>query len=400
MSRSRIEEALSKAVRESRITLLHGLPRVGRTVAARRWASGRDDVSTQTFQALRADLAPILLYDHLSSDDVPGFVARFRTCESSADDTRFIVIPVDLATTRLLQTALTGSVRTLDLDPVQLHDYVAQWSITSSAAGPSPNLIAQPEPSNAPACNPEIHWLRGGLPESLYADNDQASLSWRRQMLDGLLSRDYSSWGIQSGFRFPDILRWVANQNGGEFDENACQIAKRSDLLSAVYVLDRLQLTRRLPNYPAGSSPSLAKKPKLYIRDSGILHALLGIETINQLRNHPKVGDSWEGYAIETLILATGGIGTSQFYRAKGVNGEDEVDLVLDFRPRSERLVAIEFKTNPAEGPKAGFYRAREAIGATDGFVVHSGASANTKDPVHRLDLMTAVRRVADLATI
>lgn len=399
MARAELPARLDAAVAQSRITLVIGLPRAGRSALISRWARGRTDAALVPFDPDGDDVASIMIFDHLTVDDVDGFIRRFRSAEQAEARTRFVAAPVDLTVTDRLGTALSGSVLTLDLSPLQLDDFIAEAPVLSSADGPISGLVAEPVPTNTPAYDAERHWLRGGLPESLAADTDHASLVWRRGLIATLLARDYSSWDVPRASRLPEILRWAANQNGGELDDTACPVAKRADLRSALYVFDRQGVVRRLPNYPAGSSSSLGKKPKLFVRDSGILHAILGIETAEQLRNHPDVGDSWEGYAIEALIGAGADRCSSQFYRAMGSDGEDEIDLVLDFRALCGKLVAIECKVSPEQSARVGFYRGCEAIGATDRFVVHSGAQAILADPVDRIDLLTALSRIGAIAS-
>ena len=344
--------------------------------------------------------APIRVFDHLEHAEVAAFVALFRGVERSDQDVRFILVPVDLLTVRRLQEALVGSVNLLTIEPLQPDDETAEQVTSFDAAGPTGEVVAMPEPTNAVRRDPHRLWLRGGLPESLNADTDQASLAWRRQLIDSLLVRDYSSWAITPATKLNDILRWVANLNGAELDEIGCPIAKRGELLSDLHVFDRLGLTRRLPNFPAGTSAGLGKKPKLFIRDSGILHAMLGIETTAHLRSHNAIGKSWESYAVEALIVAADGQCTPQFYREKlpGEEGADEIDLVLDLRPLNGRLVAIECKTSPSKEATTGFQRGMQTIGATDGFVVHSGPNAQMGRCVDRLDLAAAIQRVTRLA--
>ncbi len=217
-------------------------------------------------------------------------------------------------------------------------------------------------------------------------------------MLDGLFARDYTEWGVERAFPMGGMFRWLANRNSAELDENGCGFAKRQELRSAVYVLELLGLVRRLPNYPAGSSASMGRMQKLYIRDTGLLHASLGIETSTQLRTNHAVGGSFESYAMEALILATEGRGGAQFYREMGDNGEDEIDLILDFPSQDGRLVAIEFKVGPTQKPKIGFHNGCATLNIKDRFVVHSGEEAHVDGEVDRLDLKSAVARVAEMS--
>lgn len=402
MLRRSANAALDKAVRENRISLVYGLPRVGRSKIVSRWSEKRDDVETLHARPLEPGTASVRIFDHLEFTEVAAFVALFRTMEREGRDVRFIVVPVDLLTVRKLQESLAGSVNLMAIDPLQPDEFIAEQVVSFEAAGPTGEAFATPGPSNAAPRDPDLHWLRGGLPESLDADSDQSSLVWRRQLIESLLARDYASWGITPATKLSEILRWVANLNGAELDEVGCPIAKRGELLSVLHVFDRLGLTRRLPNFPEGTRAGLGKKPKLFIRDSGILHAMLGIETTAQLRTHAAIGESWESYALDALILAADGRCTPQFYRETllGEQGADEIDLVLDLRPFNGRLIAIECKTSPSKEAKAGFHRGMLTIGATDGFVVHSGPTAQLNGRIDRLDLASAIQRVRQLADL
>ena len=399
MLRAEMPARLDAAVAQSRVTLVHGLPRVGRSALVRRWARGRTDVSLRPSHRDGDNVAPIVVFDHMAVEDVGLFVRQFRAAEQIEERTRFVVVPTDLAAAERLRAALTGSIYTFDVWPLQLDDVCAEVPVLAMANGPVQGLVPSPTASNAPVFDPERHWLRGGLPESLAADADEISLAWRRGMLEALLGRDYSGWDVPRASRLPEILRWVANQNGGELDDNACPVAKRADLRSALHVLEKLGIIRRLPNFPAGSSSSLGKKQKVFVRDSGILHAILGIETSKQLRDHASVGESWESYSIEALIAASAEKCRAQFYRASGSDGEDEIDLVLDFVPFCGRLVAVECKLSPRRSARAGFHRACAAIDATDRLVIHSGIATVLEDRVHRVDLSTALRRISQIAT-
>jgi hypothetical protein len=397
MRRSGLYPALDAATASHRVTLVQGAPRIGRSRLMRNWSGKRDDVVNVPFPGDGGSVG-IEIFDHLRREDVDQFVTRVRADEAGETPTRFVVAPVDLDAADAVRTALAGSVLSIDLAPLQIDEILGERSLLSIARGPEPGLVAEPVATNAEAFEAETHWLRGGFPESLSADSDIASLVWRREMIAGLLARNYTAWGVPRAAPLDKIFRWVANQNGGELDETTCPLVTKAELKSVLHVFEKLGLVRRLWNYPVGQSSSFAKKPKLYVRDSGFLHAQLGIETVPQLRRSPNLGDSFEGYAIDALILAAGDAAAAQFYRAKGPDGEDEIDLVLDFASGSGKIVAIECKTSPNASPKPGFYRACENISATHTFVVHSGQTSSTGMSVERLDLLTAIGRIADIA--
>lgn len=397
MRRPRLEARLDASVTNRRVTLLHGLPRVGRTRIVNVWAARRGDVAPAAIGAQFPE-APILLFDHLREGEVAGFTALFREYEAASRPTRFVVVPSSLFATRQLLSELAGSVHQIDVDPMQLEDYLGEAASLLDTQGPVMAALPQPVATSRAAPDQDVHWLRGGLPPSIDADSDDDSLAWRRDMLKGLFDRDYSAWNLPTGVSLLQILQWSANKPGSELDESDCPNVKKNELLTALHILDCPGITRRLSNYPAGTNVGMARTGKLYIRDSGLLHAMMGVETVEQMRNHLDVGESWESYAIEELIQTASPHATPQYYRVKGDKGEEEIDLVLDFKPRLERVVACEFKTSPSQGPKAGFFGACEKIDATDRFIVHSGPAADLNHTIHRLDLTTASRRIAEIA--
>jgi predicted AAA+ superfamily ATPase len=397
VSRAEFPSRIDEAVRNNRLTILEGLPRVGRSSLIAQWAQSRGDAAVEHFVRGQKASSSITVFDHFAASDIDAFVRRFREEEERQEGTRYVAVPTDLATARTLNAALTGSIERLEVGPLQLDDVIAEAQIQSEAIGPDMG-IATPQSMNAAPLHTDRHWLRGGLPESLESESDSASLGWRRKLLESLLARDYSLWGVAPYARLMDVLRWVATRNGGELDDTACPGTKAAELRSMLYVFDRLGITRRLVNYPGGSDESLARKPKVYVRDSGLLHAILGIETMEQLRIHDLIGESWEGYVIEALIAASGGVCTPQFYRTAGKDA-DEIDLVLDFAAFNGRIAAVEVKLGADQKPRPGFYRGCDAIGATDRIIVHSGSASHIGERLDRLSLSTAIRAVRSIAS-
>ena len=394
MRRHRARSALDAAIRSHRVVVLCGLPCTGRSRLLAQWCDERDDA--QRVERLSGSVkhaAPIRVIDHFESAQVDGFVEQFRDLDRQGEEARFVVAPIDLATTRALQRRLTSAVGLVHLAPLQAEDYVAERLEMPDPRDPSEDLVPQARATNAPAFDPDVHLLRGGLPNSLDAESDEVSLVRRRAMIRNLLAHDYSTLNISPGLRLPDLLRWIANKQGDELDEGSCTFATKYELRAALAVFDDLGLTRRLSNHPEGGMVGLGKKHKVYVRDSGLLNALLGVETVEQLRTPSKAGPCWEGYAIESLILAADDKGIPQFYR----HDNREIDLVLDFRSRGGPVVAIECKLNPNSQARQGFHDAVKAIKASTGLVVHSGAMSVPEADPPRLHLAAAVQRVKSL---
>ncbi|MCC7549792.1 MAG: ATP-binding protein [Burkholderiales bacterium] len=216
-------------------------------------------------------------------------------------------------------------------------------------------------------------WLRGGFPESLLAAADAASLRWRTAFIRTYLERDIP----QLGPRIPaETLRrlWtmLAHQQGGLLNAAALARALAVDgktIASYLDLLVDLLLVRRLTPWHANVRKRLVKSPKVYVRDSGLVHALLGIADREALLSHPVSGGSWEGLAIESLIAAAPGGTEAHFFRtAAGA----EIDLLLKF-PGQRKPWAIEIKRGLAPRLERGFHLACESVHPERRLVVYGG---------------------------
>jgi uncharacterized protein len=218
----------------------------------------------------------------------------------------------------------------------------------------------------------ESLWIRGGFPDSFLASDEAHSLDWRKDLLRTYLERDVPMFGS----RIPaETLRrfWTMLAHNQGALHNASRLATGLEVSSQtisryIDLLVDLLLVRRLQPYHANSGKRLVKSPKIYIRDSGLLHALLNIPCRDSLLGHPVVGSSWEGFVIENLINAAPAFTVPGFYRT---SGGAEIDLLLEL-PGGERW-AIEVKRSRAAKPARGFYEACEDLKPTKRFVVHGG---------------------------
>jgi len=173
------------------------------------------------------------------------------------------------------------------------------------------------------------HWLRGGFPLAYTARTEGNSVAWRRQFLQTFLERDMPQLGIQipsvALHRFWSMIAHYHAQiwNGAElaraFAASESTVRRYLDLLTGVFML------RQLPPWFENLGKRQVKAPKVYVRDSGLLHLLLGIETRHDLEHHPKIGASWEGYAVEEVLKA---LNPDQAYYWATHQGA-EIDLVL-----------------------------------------------------------------------
>jgi uncharacterized protein len=215
-------------------------------------------------------------------------------------------------------------------------------------------------------------WLRGGFPDSYLAADDPASVEWREEFVGTYLERDIPLLGP----RIPaETLRrfWtmLAHEQGtllnaaavaGAIGVSGQTVGRYLDLM-----VDLL-LVRRLQPWSTNAGKRLVRSPKVYVRDSGLVHALLGLRNLDAVLGHPVSGGSWEGFVIENLLAAAPSGTQAWFYRtAVGA----EIDLVLGMPPKDRW--AIEIKRSSAPVLSKGFYLGCDDIKATKRMVVHAG---------------------------
>ncbi len=218
------------------------------------------------------------------------------------------------------------------------------------------------------------HWVRGGFPDSLLAANAEDSSAFRRNLIRTYLDRDISEF---TGRRVPaETLErlWTMLAHGQGTLLNATKLAASLGVTSPtvttyIDLLVDLLLVRRLRPHHVNVKKRLVKSPKVYVRDSGIAHTLLGIEDYTTLAGHPVAGASWEGFVIENL-LAAAPLGTAaSFYRTQA---GAEIDLLLEL-PGQTAPWAVEIKLGVAPKLSRGFHHARQDIHSAKSFVVYSG---------------------------
>lgn len=225
-------------------------------------------------------------------------------------------------------------------------------------------------------------WVRGGFPNSFLAANDAISLRWRQDFIRTYLERDIP----QLGPRIPaETLRrlWTmfAHHQGGLL--NAAQLARGlgvSATTTAHYLdlmVDLLLVRRLAPRLP-NAGKRLVRSPKVYVRDSGLVHALLGLADKEALLGHPVAGPSWEGMAIENLLAAAGADDRVQgsFYRTS--HGA-EIDLVLSWPDGEEWAVEIKRSLTPI--PERGFYSALADLAPQRALIVYPGTESYRLTP-------------------
>ena len=216
-------------------------------------------------------------------------------------------------------------------------------------------------------------WVRGGFPDSLQASSAALSLKWREDFIRTYLERDVPQFGPRIATQSLRLL-WtmLAHQQGGMV--NTTQLARNlgvdvKTVNSYIHLLTDLLLLRRLPAWHANAGKRLVKTPKLYVRDSGLVHALLDLSTKENVLSHPVVGASWEGYCLENILANAPAQVQGYFYRS---TGGAEVDLLLQW-PAGE-LWAIEIKRSLSPKVERGFHAACADLNPTRKLVVYPGS--------------------------
>lgn len=213
-------------------------------------------------------------------------------------------------------------------------------------------------------------WLRGGFPESLQSPGEARSLRWRENFIRTYLERDIPLFGPRiAAETLRRLWTMLAHHQGGLI--NVAQLARNIgvDTKTAgnyIALLSDLLLVRRLAPWHDNQGKRLVKSPKVYVRDSGLVHALLHITSKDDLLSHPVVGASWEGFCIENLI-ACAPLGVQAFFYRS--SGGAEVDLLLQW-PNGERW-AIEIKRSTSPKLERGFHAACEDLQPVRKLVVY-----------------------------
>jgi len=220
--------------------------------------------------------------------------------------------------------------------------------------------------------NADQLWLRGGFPDSYLCGSDKKSMTWRKSFIRSYLERDIPQFGP----RIPaETLRrfWtmLAHVQGGLLNSASLARGLAVDNKTITRYLDLLVdllLVRRLQAWHGNSGKRLTRSPKIYLRDSGIVHALLGISNMESLLGHPVLGDSWEGFVIENLLSLAPAETHTSFYRS---SGGAEIDLILE-HPSGDTW-AIEIKRSLKPGVGRGFHSACSDLHPQRKFLVYPG---------------------------
>jgi len=218
-------------------------------------------------------------------------------------------------------------------------------------------------------------WVRGGFPDSLLARDAARSLRWRQDFIRSYLERDIPQFGRRiAAETLRRLWTMLAHHQGGLL--NTAQFARNLgvDAKTAAGYLDLLVdllIVRRLPPWHANLGKRLVKSPKVYVRDSGLVHALLNIPDKETLLSHPVVGQSWECHVMENLLVCAGDRAQGYFYRT---SGGAEIDLLLAWPDGS--LWAVEIKRSLTPKVERGFHAACDDLQPARKYVVYPGRAA------------------------
>lgn len=228
-------------------------------------------------------------------------------------------------------------------------------------------------------------WMRGGFPDSLLAPSEEQSVRWRSNFIQTFLQRDLPALG----FTLPSLTLervWTMCAHGHGQPLNASALGSslgmsHTTIRKYVELLAQTFMLRLLPPFEANLKKRLVKSPKVYLRDSGILHALLGLDEFSALLGHPVYGASWEGLALEQ-VLSRFPRWKHGFYRT---SDGTEMDLVLE---KGGRRLGFEFKASAAPSVTAGFWNSMEALKLEKAYVVAPVESGfSLKKNVHVVSL-------------
>ena len=277
----------------------------------------------------------------------------------------------------LLQQAsesLAGRVAQLELTPFQAREVLAM---------------------DATATDTNAIWVRGGFPLSWLAADDSASLRWRDAFIATYLERDIPALGPRlPATTLRRLWTMLAHSQGALLNQSqlAASLAISGQVVARyIDLLCDLMLVRRLPAWHGNVGKRLVRAPKVYVRDSGIVHALLGLVDLESVLAHPVAGASWEGFVIEQL-LAAAPTATASFYRTS--HGA-EADLVLSFRDGATWVVEIKRASAPTVSK--GFHLAATDVGAVRKLIVAPvPAPYPMRDGIEVMSPLAAVRLLAE----
>ena len=302
---------------------------------------------------------------------LPGLFSALRP-EIDADRRPGRFLLLGSASAELLRQtgeSLAGRIAYLELTPLLLTELLAAPADARVRAPAQTPVLAPPGDPGAALSTVQRLWLRGGYPRSLLADTDDASFQWRQDFIKTFLQRDLPGLGVrvpaETMHRFWTMLAHLQGQvfNASLLGQSLGGASHTTTTRWLDTLVDTMML-RRLPPYLANVGKRLVKSPKVYVRDSGLLHALLGLASVHDLQGHPVAGASWEGFVVEQVAAALPADAQLGCYRTAAGT---ELDLVVEHRGRK---LGIEIKFSSAPKPLKGFWQAVQDLQLAEAWVV------------------------------
>lgn len=217
----------------------------------------------------------------------------------------------------------------------------------------------------------DLLWLRGGFPDSYLASNNQESFDWRIDFIKTYVERDLPNMGAGiSPIHFKRFWRMLAHYHANQVNYSELGRSLELSHTTVKNYLDTLTgfyMVRQIEPYAANVKKRLVKSPKIYIRDSGILHCLRNISTMDALFGNPALGASWEGFVVENILVHLDTRWEYYYYRTAT---QVEIDLIL-ISPSGE-IWAVEIKRQTAPKPGRGFFEACKDVKANRKFIVYA----------------------------
>ncbi|MEW6365181.1 MAG: ATP-binding protein [Acidobacteriota bacterium] len=356
VQRTRLLSRLSVALEESPICALVGARQTGKTTLAKMYASGREvshyfDLETAAAKGAMgtAEITLGELTGLVVIDEIQRMPDLFRVLRPLADRdppaARFLVLgSASPGLVKGVSESLAGRVQFVQ---------VPGFSLLETGPGNLSRL-----------------WLRGGFPRSYLASSDRASLRWRDAFISTFLERDIPQLGIrvpgETLRRFWNMLChyhgqiWNASDLARSMGMSEKAVRHYVDILAGAHVV------RILPPWHENIGKRQTRSPKVYVRDSGLLHALLRIETLGDLRSHPKHGASWEGFAIEQVLSC---VPDREAY-FWGTHAGAEIDLLV---MKGGRHYGFEFKCTDAPSMTRSLHVVLEDLKLHRAWVVYPG---------------------------
>lgn len=347
-------KALQKAITRSPAVAVLGPRQCGKSTLAKEFIAGLDSIYLDLQNRIDRNKLnePELFFDGyrdkmICLDEIQRMPDLFYLLRSEIDRDRrpgrFLILgSASRDLIRQTNESLAGRIAYLDLTPFLLWEteHIVDW---------------------------KTHWLRGGFPVSLLADDDEGSFDWRLDFIRTFLERDIPSLGFTIPMPTMDRLwRLLAHYHGQVV--NFTKLAQAADisvptLKKYLALLEQTYMVLLLRPYESNLKKRFVKSPKVYLRDSGILHGLLDIERYDQLLAHPANGASWEGFVLENLMAAMSRHKPSFIRTSNGA----EIDLVME---RGTQIQVFEFKLSKSPKPSRGFHELVAALKPRKAWVV------------------------------